>query len=45
MSTDESDQGLFVLDPGLRRELSDESALPGLAVKKTYHPGRVRWFV
>ena len=38
MSTDENDEGLFVLDPGLRREPSDESALPGLAVKKTYRP-------
>ena len=38
MSTDESDQGLFVLDPGLRREPSDESALPGLAVNKTFRP-------
>ena len=38
VSIDENVQGLFVLDPGLRREPSDESALPGLAVKKTYRP-------
>ena len=35
MSTDENDQGLFVLDPGLRRESFPGSAVP---VNKTFRP-------
>ena len=35
MSVDESDQGLFVLDPGLRRESLPVSAVP---VDKTFRP-------
>ena len=35
MSVDESDQGLFDLDPGVRRELLPVSAVP---VNKTFRP-------